>query len=75
MPEIKTDFNRGGEAMDPIDGKSPTFADLFRDGVDDVTAIRNALIGLLQKLDLDAGVTDTDYESSLTPAALKNTKG
>ncbi len=35
----------------------------------DVTELRTQLIATLAKLDADAGVTDTDYESGLTPAA------
>jgi len=36
----------------------------------DLTAIRAAYVGLLAKLDLDAGVTDTNYASSAAVAAL-----
>lgn len=36
----------------------------------DVTAIRTKLIATLAKLDADAGVTDVNYESTQTPAAL-----
>lgn len=36
----------------------------------DMTAIRTAVVGITAKLDADAGVTDTDYASSLDPAAL-----
>lgn len=42
--------------------------------LDDVTELRTQLIALLAKLDLDAGITDVDYESTLTPAALTTTK-
>ncbi|KKM20862.1 hypothetical protein LCGC14_1641210 [marine sediment metagenome] len=42
--------------------------------LDDVTELRTQLIALLAKLDLDAGITDVDYESVLTPAALTTTK-
>lgn len=42
--------------------------------VDDLTAIRTAFVGMTAKLDADAGVTDTDYASSLDPAALTTTK-
>lgn len=35
----------------------------------DVTAIRTALVAITAKLDLDAGVTDTDYNSE-DPAAI-----
>lgn len=36
----------------------------------DVTAIRTAVVGITAKLDLDAGVTDTDFAATLDPAAL-----
>lgn len=61
----------------------PTMAQGFANGdlwpvldelVDDLTELRSKLIGLLQKLDSDAGVTDADYEATLTPAALKTTR-
>ena len=42
--------------------------------LDDVAEVRTQLIALLQKLDLDAGITDVNYESLLTPAALTTTK-
>ena len=39
----------------------------------DLTAIRTAVVGITAKLDADVGVTDTDYASSLDPAALTTT--
>lgn len=39
----------------------------------DVTAIRTAVVGITAKLDADAGVTDTNYASTLDPAALTTT--
>lgn len=36
----------------------------------DVAAIRTALVGVTAKLDADGGVTDTNYASTLDPAAL-----
>ena len=47
--------------------------DVLKAQVDDLTELRTQLIALLAKLDADAGITDTDYESSLTPAALTTT--
>lgn len=41
--------------------------------VDDLTAIRNAVTGLTAKLDADTGIEDTDYASTLNPAALTTT--
>ena len=39
----------------------------------DLTAIRTAVVGITAKLDADAGVTDTNYASTLDPAALTAT--
>ena len=47
---------------------------VLADEVDDFTELRSKFIALLTKLDADAGVTDTNYASTLTPAALKTTK-
>jgi hypothetical protein len=44
------------------------------DLVDDLTALRSAVIAMAAKLDADGGVTDEDYESTLTPAALRMIK-
>lgn len=41
--------------------------------VADLTALRAAIIGLAAKLDDDGTVTDTNYEATWTPAALKTT--
>ncbi len=49
-------------------------AEALKSLLDDVTELRTQLIALLQKLDGDAGITDVDYESVLTPAALTTTK-
>lgn len=45
--------------------------------VDDLTELRTQFIALLAKIDADAGDTggDSDYESTLTPAALTLAKG
>ena len=42
--------------------------------LDDVAEVRTQLIALLTKLDADAGVTDIDYVSTTSPAALTTTK-
>jgi hypothetical protein len=39
----------------------------------DLTAIRTSITGITAKLDLDAGVTGTDYASLHDPAALTTT--
>jgi hypothetical protein len=73
---IKVTFGTGGSGLTPGGSSGdPTLANALRDGVDDNTELRTQLIALLAKLDADAGVTDTDYESTLTPAALTLTKG
>ena len=41
---------------------------------DDVVALRTALVAALAKLDDDGGVTDTDYEETLAPAASRVTR-
>lgn len=47
----------------------------LQDVADDITELRTQLIALLAKLDADAGVTDVNYASTLTPATQKTTKG
>lgn len=39
----------------------------------DLTALRAAIVGITAKLDLDGGVTDTNYAATLNPAALTAT--
>lgn len=61
--------------MQAIHGiNDPAMKVLWSDLVDDLTALRTQLIAALVKLDDDGGVTDTDYEATLTPAALKTKK-
>lgn len=36
----------------------------------DIDALRAAIVGITAKLDADAGVTDTNYASTLDPAAV-----
>lgn len=52
-----------------------TVRELFEATVDDLTEFRTQFIAALTKLDNDAGVTDTDYASTLSPAALTLVKG
>lgn len=61
------DYAPGG-AVDALVEKSFSPA-AFNKLVADYAALRAAFIGLLAKLDADAGVTDEDYEADLTPAA------
>lgn len=50
-------------------GSSENLRTQFNRLVDDYDAFRTAIVGLLAKLDADAGVTDTNYASLWTPAA------
>lgn len=71
MAEVKESFGQGGSGLAPK-GPSPSLAEILRDGITDHEALVTAFVALLAKLDADAGVTDTDYESGLTPAARLN---
>lgn len=76
MAEIKEDFGEAGANIAPNNqAGEPSLANVLRDGVDDDSELRTQFNALLAKLDADAGVTDSDYVSTLTPAAQKNTKG
>jgi hypothetical protein len=74
MAAITTTFGEGGRNLVPPTAGTPSLATALRDVADDLAEIRTQFIALLTKLDSDAGVTDTDYASTLTPAALKTTK-
>ena len=76
MATITTRFGSGHANMAPkgAQGK-PSLADAMRDVADDLTELRTQFIALLAKLDADAGVSDTDYESGLTPSAQLTVKG
>lgn len=75
MPSIDKQLDQHvGRGLSKENGAA-TARELFEAAVDDMTELRTQLIAALAKLDADAGVTDTDYESSLTPAALSLTKG
>jgi hypothetical protein len=71
MTAIKTDQYRGQKNIAEVGG----LAKDQRDIADDLAELRTQFIALLVKLDADAGVTDVDYASTLTPAALTHTKG
>ena len=76
MTTINADFGTGGANLSPQDAHgAPSLAETLRDIADDLTAIRTAFVGLTAKLDADAGVTDTDYASTLDPVALLTIKG
>lgn len=75
MATIPSDFGVGGSGLAPRGGHgSPTLVEIMNDVADDFTEIRTQFIALLQKMDGDAGITDTDYEATLTPAALLTQK-
>ncbi len=73
--QIKTTFNEGGANIPPTAGADPSLASALRDGVDDITELRTQFAALLAKLDADAGVTDTNYASTLALATQNLTKG
>lgn len=76
MAVIKENFGFGGANLTPDGGAGqPTLAEVLRNFVSDNEETRTQFIALLAKLDLDAGVSDTDYESTLTPANLDNELG
>ena len=52
-----------------------TFKVLFNATADDLAALRTSIVGITAQLDLDAGVTDTDYAANHDPAATSLVKG
>jgi hypothetical protein len=76
MATIKTTFGSGGAGVTPGGASgSPNLATVLRDIADDLTALRGSVVAITAKLDLDAGVTDTNYAATTNPAALKTIKG
>ena len=76
MATINVRFGSGHANLAPASNQGvPTLAGALRDVADDFTEYRTQFIALLVKLDGDAGVTDVNYESTLTPAALLTIKG
>jgi len=66
---IPIDFGEAGSAdHDSLGGGAPTLASVTRGLADDEAELRTQFAALLAKLDSDAGVTDVDYASTLTPA-------
>jgi hypothetical protein len=79
MAAIPLNWGHGGIPLVPYGQSSadqPSIATFGRDVADDLTELRTQLIALLAKIDADATDTggDSDYESTLTPAALATTK-
>lgn len=76
MATITKQFGSGGANLVPNgSGGTPTLADALRDVADDLAVLRAAIVGVNAKLDADAGVTDTNYTATWTPATLKTIKG
>lgn len=74
--EVKaTQFTGGASVVPGGSGGKPHLAEMVRGMIDDVTELRTQFIALLQKLDADIGINDTNYESLLTPAAQNVIKG
>lgn len=69
MAKVNNNLGKG-----EMGGSGDDIKTLLNEMVDDLTELRTQIISLLQKLDSDTGTTDSDYESSLTPAALNTTK-
>ena len=67
--QIPVDFGEADSAGNASHGTQPTHATVARALADDSTELRTQFAALLAKLDADAGVTDVDYASTLTPAA------
>jgi hypothetical protein len=51
-------------------GEQKEIRRMFEAGQQDLANLRAAFVALTAKLDLDAGVTDTNYGASTNPAAL-----
>lgn len=80
MAIIRVDHFSGQANVTPAGSSgSPgdDLASILRSGVDDVTALRTAVLNLATKLDADAGVTDTDYNTTVAGdlGTQQNTKG
>lgn len=75
MATIVATFGTGLAGITPAGSGTPTLATILRDIADDITALRAAHVGVVAKLDADAGVTDTNYTSLWTPATQKTIKG
>ena len=78
MAAIPADWGSGGSNQNPKESTTakPSQAQALRDVADDLADHRAALVVLTQQMDLDAGVTDTDYEANVVTAlaALRTTK-
>jgi len=76
MASITTQFGTGGANLAPQDAQgAPSLATALRDIAADLAVLHAAIVGITAKLDADAGVTDTDYASTLDPIALVTVQG
>jgi len=73
--KVNTDFGEGAANITKEHGGQATVGDALHASVDDVAELRTQFVALLAKLDADAGVSDVDYASTLTPAAQTLVKG
>jgi len=71
---IEQDFGDGASGLSDETGGA-TVADALRAAADDMTNLRVKFAALLAKLDADTGLDDSDYVSTLTPAAQTLVKG
>lgn len=66
---VNKDLGEGGADLDESNGERATVAKALQDGATDLETMRVQFNALLAKLDTDAGVTSTDYASTLGVAA------
>ena len=72
MATILPNFGSGGANLNPAGQNAPSLATALRDIADDLDTIKTWANTLAAKLNLDAGVTDTNYA---TIGTLKTLKG
>ncbi len=75
MPEIDAQKDQHGGRSEGRDSGTATDREIQVGLVADEAELRTQFAALLAKLDADTGVTDTDYASTLTPAAQTVTVG
>lgn len=67
MASITSNTFSGGANTTPNDSAgTPSLATILRSFVQDVTLLRSTLTALGSKLDADAGVTDTNYNATIS---------
>lgn len=74
--DIGPNYNSGGAEAQPNQGNPNDLKLALQAAQSDLAELRTQIIALLVKIDADSGDTggDSDYESSLTPAALNLTQ-